>query len=237
MSGSRHLGLTPRSEASRERRPIHIVSFQLDEIMLHFNENIENITNHFTLADQLWAENHSEAAKDIWRSQILFLESALDFYIHEITKYGMPKILNGEWMSTQKFENFRINLAVVIEAIRNPEDPSWFLESISQTYATVSFMSFTAIKDQLNLIGIDPKSVADDAFFHHGSAEKTVDQLKKALDELYNRRNAIAHQSDRSHHDACRREIDKAYVVQAITTVQKIVTAINKNLEDKNANE
>jgi len=210
MSGSRHLGLTPRSEASRERRPIHIVSFQLDEIMLHFNENIENITNHFTLADHLWAENHSEAAKDIWRSQILFLESALDFYIHEITKYGMPKILNGEWMSTQKFENFRINLAVVIEAIRNPEDPSWFLESISQTYATVSFMSFTAIKDQLNLIGID---------------------------QLYNRRNAIAHQSDRSHHDACRREIDKAYVVQAITTVQKIVAAINKNLKDKNANE
>ncbi|WP_296558584.1 HEPN domain-containing protein [uncultured Acetobacterium sp.] len=237
MPESRNLNLTPRPEESRERRTIHIVSFELDEIMLHFEENIENITHHFTVADQLWAENHSEAAKDIWRSQILFLESALDFYIHEITKYGMPKILNGEWMSTQKFENFRINLAVVIEAIRNPEDPSWFLESINQTYATVSFMSFTAIKDQLNLIGIDPKSVADDAFFHHGSAEKTVDQLKKALDELYNRRNAIAHQSDRSHHDACRREIDKAYVVQAITTVQKIVAAINKNLEDKNANE
>lgn len=90
MPESRNLNLTPRPEESRERRTIHIVSFELDEIMLHFEENIENITHHFTVADQLWAENHSEAAKDIWRSQILFLESALDFYIHEITKYGMP---------------------------------------------------------------------------------------------------------------------------------------------------
>lgn len=237
MSELRNLNLTPRSEESRERRPIHIVSFELDEIMFHFNENIENITNHFTLADQLWAENNIEAAKDIWRSQILFLESALDFYIHEITKYGMPRILNGEWSLTQKFNNYPLNLASVIDAIRNPEDTSWFLESINQTYAASTFMSYSAIKEQMNLIGIDKKYIADEVFHQQGSTEDTMTQLKNSLDELYNRRNAIAHQSDRNHHDACRKDIEKEYVVKAIDTIEKIVSAINTYIDNKNASD
>lgn len=223
-----------RPQETRDRHPARIVEFDLVEIKQHFDENLENINSHFSLSDQLMQNNSFEAAKDIWRLQIIFLDSALDFYIHEMTKYGMNKIFNGEWPETDKFKNYTLRIPVVMQALKNPEDVSWFLENVNQTYAKAPLMSFESINAQFNLIGIKKNDVANTAFYVAGSNEKTLPQLKKALEDLFERRNAIAHQSDRYHHDATRKDIDKAYVVQAIENIRKIVGAIDTCILDKN---
>ena len=50
--------------------------------------------------------------------------------------------------------------------------------------------------------------------------------MQKALDELYNRRNQIAHQSDRSERDAKQNDISKTQVEKYIKNINKIVIAI-----------
>ena len=41
--------------------------------------------------------------KDILRSQVVFLDSAFDFFMHEATKYGMVQIFQGIWEKTEKY--------------------------------------------------------------------------------------------------------------------------------------
>ena len=60
-------------------------------------------------------------------------------------------------------------------------------------------MSCDDVNKQLRLIGIKIKDVEDSAFHEIGSSIPTRTKYKNAINNLYHRRNAIAHQSDRSH--------------------------------------
>ena len=40
------------------------------------------------MADELFESGKEEESRNIWRAQIVFLESAFDFYLHELTKNG-----------------------------------------------------------------------------------------------------------------------------------------------------
>ena len=75
----RNLELIPRREGTREKVTPAIVKFQLSDIENHFKENIQYIRAQFYIADNLLQEDREEEAKNIWRSQIVFLESGEDF--------------------------------------------------------------------------------------------------------------------------------------------------------------
>ena len=79
------------------------IVFDLQPILDRFNSNIADIRKHFQTADDLLALQPPKQteAEDIWRSQIVFLDSAIDFYIHEIVKYGIIKMFNGNWAKSK----------------------------------------------------------------------------------------------------------------------------------------
>lgn len=89
----------------RDKRPPRI-SFEYDSIMNRFNENIEDVVAKFYIADSITDENQK---KEIWRSQIVFLESSLDFYLHEVIKFGFIKMFNGEWLRHKGLEVFQFH--------------------------------------------------------------------------------------------------------------------------------
>lgn len=132
MGDDRNLELKPRAENTRDKKAIKVENFDLLQIKNHFDENLNSLKKHFNLADELVSKNKNEDAKDIWRTQIVFLESALDFYFHEITKYGMNKIFNNDWPQTDKYKNYNLRLEDVLYVIKNPEETSWFLEHVNQ---------------------------------------------------------------------------------------------------------
>lgn len=103
----RNLELTPRSIGIRDRRPNRTVQFELTDIMNRFVDNLLSIKSQFVLAEQLKNEGNSQY-KDILRSQIVFLDSAFDYFMHQITKYGMVQIFQGIWEKTEKYDNFTI---------------------------------------------------------------------------------------------------------------------------------
>lgn len=219
------LDLTPRITNTRERRPAHTIQFELDIISQRFADNLRSIKIQFGSAERL--KNDADLQyKDIFRSQIVFLESAFDFFMHEITKYGMNKIFQGIWPKTEKYNNIKLRLGDVSEAFLNPEQENLFLNIVNDSYAEATFMSYRSVIEQLKLIGVKWRNVADKVFYEQGSTIPTKDKFKSTLDSLYKRRNQIAHQADYRHETGDRIDIHRETVESYIDHIEKIVNAI-----------
>ncbi|MCI1999538.1 MAG: hypothetical protein LKJ75_02645 [Clostridia bacterium] len=230
MNDERNLDLNRRAEDTRENSKSEVVKFKLDEIKQHFDDNIKAIKDQFNIAQELILEDKRQNAEDIWRSQVVFLESAFDFYLHELTKFGLYGIFEGTpgWKETDKYNNIEVKMSIVEGALSSGKDSKWFLEFINGMYSGVTMTSFESFKAQMNLIGINIMEIANEAFYVQGANEKTMDKLKRRINELYHRRNLIAHQSDREHANAKRNEISKDLVKDFVKDFEKIVNAINK---------
>lgn len=84
----RDLTLTARVEDVREPRTSTVIHFELAEIKAHFDQSLTAIREQFVIAEGLKESGKLEECKTIWRSQVVFLEGILDFYIHELSKYA-----------------------------------------------------------------------------------------------------------------------------------------------------
>jgi hypothetical protein len=187
----------------------------------------------FSVVDYLIENENEDQAKDIMRAQIVFLVGALDFFMHEITKFGLRKIFNDEWEQTKKYSHINVPMSILNEALISGEDSDWFLEFVNQQYSTVTIVSYESVKDQLNLLGLNIQALADDVFYDLNSRERTSDKLKNRLNGLFNRRNLIAHQLDRKHANAEKLDIDRCLVEEFINDVNNIVEAISKQVLEK----
>lgn len=222
----RSLELEPRQEGTREKAAPVIVRFCLNEIEEHFDENLRYIREQFSMADELFESGKEEESRNIWRAQIVFLESAFDFYLHELTKFGLSEMFVGNWQKTEKYNNLSVKMSIVDRALNAREDSAWFLEFVDDFYREITLVSYQSVKDQMNLLGLNLQEVADAVFYERDSSVKTKDKLERCLKLLYHQRNVIAHQSGRRHADAQREEITKDMVEQYINDVEKIVGKI-----------
>ena len=93
--GERSLDLASRREGTREKVFPAIVKFCLNEIKEHFDENLGYIREQFCMADERVENGKEDEAENIWSAQIVFLESAFDFYLHELTKFGLSEMFTG----------------------------------------------------------------------------------------------------------------------------------------------
>jgi len=223
----RKFELSPSRENTREAHQPIIVKFHLEEIKLHFDNNIEEIKAQFDVADSLIQENRKLDAENVWRYQIVFLESAFYFYLHELTKYGLSNIFQGQWSKTTKYNNLKIDMSIVEQVVNGNVNEEWFDVFINDMYAKTTMVSFESVKDQLNLLGLDLSHIVDEVFYDLNSKEKTIDKFKRVVNGLYYRRNMIAHQSDRIHSTAEKNEITHNEVSEYINHITKIVEAIN----------
>ena len=222
----RDLSLASRNEESREVTYTPVTLFEIEEIKSHFMETINEINKQFFISDQLINESKSTEAEYVWRAQIVFIESAFDFFMHELTKYGLCEIFDGNWSTTAKYKNIMVDLDTVTKAFQNGQNSGWFLKYINTYYSKDTFVSFDSVKSQMNLLGLDIRAIADRVYYDLQSDEKTIDKLKRRLNQLYTRRNLIAHQSDRRHVDAQLNDISKEIVQEFVSEITDIVNAI-----------
>ena len=228
----RKLDLNARAEEVREKKIYKTVQFEANEILERFNKNIEEIKKQSELISDLKDDN-LEFYKDILRTQIVFLDSAFDFYMHEITKYGMCKIYDGVWKRTEKFNNYTIKMKDLYDVENEGRNTNWFVEIVNRNSSTEVYMSKDSVIDQLKLIGLDWQQIANDAFYEEGDTEKPVDKFKRAIQSLFIRRNIIAHQADCIHQTAEKNDISEEEVDTHLENIIKIVGAINTRLIEK----
>lgn len=230
----RNLNLTTRREEIREKRYSRVIKFEIEQIKEHFDENISDIENQFKIIDMLDKDKDKDKIDCILRSQIVFLGSSIDFYFHEITKYGLMKIYDKVWEKTDNYKKIKINIEVVFKALEAGNDSEWFIEFIDSEYRGITMMSWRSITNQIELIGLDIYEIAEKVFPNNDLIkQKKKDELKKVVTTLFKRRNFIAHQFDRRHNDAIRKDISKTEVVNFIKDIKKIVYAVHETLLEK----
>lgn len=231
--GKRDLSLTPRNEETREQNvivsPVH---FPLTDIKQHFDESMQSVKEQFTVADNLLSEGNAEGCRIIWRSQIVFAESLLDFYIHEMSKYCLFRMFTGEWQKSEKYKNLEVKMSKVEEALSAKESDEWFFEYLNERFTKDVFLSGDSMRDQLNLIGISFGEAMHRAF-HKDTINASDKYGYKLLKQLFDRRNKIAHQNDRDHSSAAQTDITKEFVEQYISDIEAIVNAIHDIAKEK----
>lgn len=225
--------LSPSPEGVRNSNVFSIPNRDFEEINKHFTESIAEIRNQFNIAINL-KDSNPDAYQSILRSQIVFLSSAFDFYMHELTIYGIINIFNGYWTNTEKYNNINVPMKVFEKSFKNPERIDSFKDFINSLYNQQSLTSEIAFNNQCNIIGISQSKIADEAFYETGSTIKTIDSLKKTIKDLYKRRNLIAHQFDRSFLSGDKFEINQDMVETFINNIERIVNAIIKIVNEKN---
>ncbi len=231
---NRNFDLAPRRENTREQRyETDVIHFELPDIYAHFQENVDSINAQMEVADHLVDESQLEIAETIWRSQIVLLASAVDFYMHELTKYGLCEIFDESWEVTTKYKNLMIRMEYVNIALKSCDGIEWFLEYTNNLFKEDTMISHESIKKQFNLIGIDLKEVADFAFYDSDSSEPTQEKFKERINALFKRRNAIAHQSDRAHTDAQTEEITKELVEEFLHDIKNVIEGIHQQALSK----
>ena len=227
------LELAARKVNTREARNIEV--FSLEAIRRHFIDSEKIIIRQIQVADNLINEGKADEAKDILRSQIVFIEAAFDFYLHELLKLGIQNIFHKEWKPvTEKYKNLQLDMKTLEEALQDNVSDEWLKKWITDKYAGVSLMSYERFDEVCKLLGLDIQEIADEAFYERASREKTKDKLKAKINRLFIRRNQIAHQSDRKRENAEREEISRGYVIEALNDMRKIIESINSSAEKKN---
>ena len=214
--------------------------FHIQDIIKILNEdeqfckNVETVKEKFHIAEQLDNVHEEKAVKDIYRSQIVFLESALDYYMHCLGIYAMVQMYNNHWDKTRGYSDLKVPIDKVMDAVMHPENTGWIDAVIVSYHASKTYMSAKEIKGQLSLIvGKDFfDKIANEMFYDKESRVKPADKLARALTDLFERRNKIAHQADRNHQTGDLYDINRQDVENAIGVVETFVTTVHKLLTE-----
>ena len=230
----RKLGLSSRNENSRNMLVPDMHVSKLDEMYEQFCKNVETVKEKFHIAEQLDNVHEEKAVKDIYRSQIVFLESALDYYMHCLGIYAMVQMYNNHWDKTRGYSDLKVPIDKVMDAVMHPENTGWIDAVIVSYHASKTYMSAKEIKGQLSLIvGKDFfDKIANEMFYDKESRVKPADKLARALTDLFERRNKIAHQADRNHQTGDSYDINRQDVENAIGVVETFVTTVHKLLTE-----
>ena len=230
---ARDLTLTARVENTREQRTPP-TQFDLNQIKAHFDESIRAVEQQYEISDGLFREGKVEESKTILRSQIVLAEGILDFLIHEMSKYGLYHMYEGNWEKSEKYLNFQIKMKQLEIAINSPDSNEWFFEFLNDRFARDVFLAENNMNDQLNLIGVPFCDVMETAFPMENQ-QQSVETGRRIIKDLFARRNAIAHQNDRSNASAVQTDITKQYVQDRLGEIKAIGNAIYTVASQKEA--
>ena len=221
----RDLSLSPRVEEKRELKVIELpVQFSLKEIKEHFEESLNEVKAQYPVADLLNKNGNENDGNTILRSQVVLAEGLLDFFIHEMSKFCLFKMFTGQWSKSEKYYRFMVPMSKVEDAINTANSKDWFFDYLNDRFSRDVFLSHESMKDQLNLIGVDFSKTMKRAFSKE--SDNPLQYGKQVVIDLFQRRNDIAHQNDRSHASAKKQDITKEFVEKYITNIELIVNAI-----------
>jgi hypothetical protein len=156
-----------------------------------FRENIQRVKSLGGLFQALSSLTTSAIdATDLLRAQIVLTLSALDCYIHEVTRIGMLEIFDGVRQPTPAYLRFRVS-SDCIRGGGNTLVRSVFDSEIRSQHAFLSFQHPDKIAEALRLISeLELWKVVGKSLSAKPQAVKQ--QLKLCVD----RRNKIAHEAD-----------------------------------------
>ena len=158
-----------------------------------FREDIERARTLGAIHDVLSQQTTAALdLTDLLRSQIVMVVSALDHYIHEITRIGMLEVYDGKRPQTPAFLRFQVKMEATLQGIAAEHgDNRWLDEEIRRNHGHLPFQHPDKIADAIRLFSTCRlwDSVALEL-------NLKVEDVKNQLQLILNRRNQIVHESD-----------------------------------------
>lgn len=192
-----------------------------------FDNSNERVKKIHELYIHLKNELHfnSDFIDDLLRSEIVYIVSALDKFIHDIVKVGILESFNGLRTNTSAYNGFSISM-LQFNSLANPLTPSissQILENIIvENHKHLSFQDPDKISQALSLIWTENhkwKKIAD----YLGVDEKN---LKVELRNIIIRRNQIVHEADMDLFTNTIQEINSADVENSTIFIADLIDAI-----------
>ena len=163
------------------------------DILEQFRENIERVRDVGGLYDVLSQQTTAALdLTDLLRSQIVMVVSALDHYVHGITRVGMLEVYGGKRPQTSAFLRFQITMEATLQGIAAVQgDDGWLDEEIRRRHGYLAFQHPDRIADAIRLFSPCQLwiSVASEL-------NLAVEDVKMQLGIIIDRRNQIAHEAD-----------------------------------------
>ena len=192
-----------------------------------FEANLLRVRELGTLADVVTTATKSVVdVSDIFRSQIVLVVSALDFYIHEIVRLGMIEIAKGSRAKCAAYLRFPITLSVAESALGGTSHENWMGDAVRERHSWISFQDPDKVADACRL-------VSDAKLWEEIGRELglSASDAKATLKIIVDRRNKIAHEADIDPtNPAFRWPISRGQANDAIDFIEHAVRAINKIL-------
>lgn len=159
---------------------------------LQFKENLRRVKALGGLAAAVQTLTTSAIdVSDLWRAQIVLTVSALDHFIHEITRLGMIGSAKGSRPKTDAYLRFSVPISATESAIGGVAHEIWVGESVRERHSWQSFQDPDKLAEAIRLIS--PVKLWEEVGTHMGIQAKDV---KTRLQLIVDRRNKIAHEAD-----------------------------------------
>ena len=206
---------------------LRITSFlclNMQAILEQFRANLDRVRS----IHQLYLGLSSSVApvidlSDLLRAEVVLLVSALDHYIHELTRKGMLEVWRGERNATSAFQKFTVTLSTARLLFHNQNLEALIETEIRLAHSWKTFQMPDKIADAIRLF-------SDTSLWKEVALrlDKKPDDLKKQVELLIDRRNKIAHEADTDpSYPGQRWTIDKALVENAIAFIGETVEAVH----------
>ncbi len=161
---------------------------------------------------------------DLLRAQIVLCVSALDFYIHELTRLGMIEIIEGKRAATPAFLRFRASLDGVMTGMQPGATSAWLDAEVRTQHSLLSFQQADKVADAIRLIST--VELWNDVGVR---LQTPANDIKNNLQLVVQRRNKIAHEADIDpSYPGLRWPITSADVTSATDFVERICETIHQ---------
>jgi hypothetical protein len=172
-------------------------------------------------------------ATDLLRAQIVMGVSALDHYIHEITRLGMLEVLSGSRPRTNAFLRFQVTMDAAMAGLSGGGGISWFEDQIREKHGYLAFQHPDTIADAIRLFSsyeLWPLVCT--------KLGLTVQDVKTRLRLIVERRNKIVHEADLDpSYPGARWPIDPVMVAETVDFIENLCEAIHSTVVRLKANE
>lgn len=161
---------------------------------------------------------------DILRAEVVLAVSALDYFIHELTRIGMLECWSGNRPQTDAFQRFQLPLAMA-RGLSSPATALQILDTeVRSKHGFLSFQHPDRVADAIRLF-------SNSKLWEEVGKEMGVpaQSAKSALMLIVDRRNKIAHEADIDpSYPGQRWPIDISMVEEIFASIEAICRAIFK---------
>jgi hypothetical protein len=190
-----------------------------------FKENLKRVRELGGLAVAVQSLTTSAIdVSDLWRSQIVLVVSALDYFIHELARLGMIECAKGRRAKTDAYLRFEMPLSATESAIAGSAYEVWVGETVRERHSWQSFQDPDKLADAIRLMS--PVKLWEAVGHELGEPPRDV---KTRLKLIVDRRNQIAHEADLDPtNPGTRWPINAPLVDDTVDFIEKVGDAIYK---------